>query len=77
MFQDDNTYSPMSLCTKTWSHESDDKVEHLTWCPHSPDVNIIVILWGVFENNVFILLPLPFTLSELETALHEERVPIS
>ncbi|GFX31535.1 transposable element Tcb2 transposase [Trichonephila clavipes] len=61
---------------KTWLHEHDDEVEHLTWCPHTSDLNIIEPLWGYLENKVRARFPPPRTLFELETILHEEWVQI-
>ncbi len=72
--QDDNAPTKISLCVQTWLHEYDDEVEHLTWCPQSPDVNIIEILWEYLENEVRARFSTPRTLFEHETALHEEWV---
>ncbi|GFW85474.1 transposable element Tc1 transposase [Trichonephila clavipes] len=52
VFQDDNAPVHTSRCVQTWLHEHDDEVEHLTWCPQSPDLNIIEPLWGYLENKV-------------------------
>ncbi|GFV76641.1 uncharacterized protein TNCV_4728611 [Trichonephila clavipes] len=76
VFQDDNAPVHTSRCVQTWLHEHDDEVEHLTWCPRSPDLNIIEPLWGYLENKVRAPFPPPRTLFELETVLHEESVQI-
>ncbi|GFY28029.1 transposable element Tcb2 transposase [Trichonephila clavipes] len=76
VFQDDNAPVHTSRCVQTWLHEHDDEVEHLTWCPQSPDLNIIEPLWGYLENKVRVRFPPPRTLFELETVLHEEWVQI-
>ncbi|GFV58530.1 DDE_3 domain-containing protein [Trichonephila clavipes] len=73
MFQDDNDSVHNSRCIQTRLHEHDE-VKHITWCPHSPDLNIIECLWGFSENKVRARFPLPRTLSELEMALREEWV---
>ncbi|GFT94847.1 retrovirus-related Pol polyprotein from transposon 412 [Trichonephila clavipes] len=41
VFQDDNAPIHTSRCVQTWLYEHDDEVEHLTWCPQSPDLSII------------------------------------
>ncbi|GFV43793.1 transposable element Tcb2 transposase [Trichonephila clavipes] len=76
VFQDDNAPVHTSLCVQTWLHEHDDEVEHLTWCPQSPVLNIIEPLWGYLENKVRARFPPPRTLFELDTVLHEEWVQI-
>ncbi|GFS64281.1 transposable element Tcb2 transposase [Trichonephila clavipes] len=76
VFQDDNAPVHKSLCVQTWLHEHDDEVEYLTWCPQSPDLNIIEPLWGYLENKVRARFPSPRTLFELETVLHQEWVQI-
>ncbi|GFV03026.1 retrovirus-related Pol polyprotein from transposon 412 [Trichonephila clavipes] len=50
VIQDDNAPVLTSRCVETWLHEHDNEVEHLTWCPKSPDLNIIEPLWGYLEN---------------------------
>ncbi|GFU13455.1 transposable element Tcb2 transposase [Trichonephila clavipes] len=80
VFQDDNGPVPTSRCDKTWLHEHDEEVEHVTWCPQSPDLNIIECLWGLLENKIFLVcawFPLLLSLSEFETALNEEWLRVS
>lgn len=79
VFQDDNAPIHTSRCVQTWFHDHDDEVEHLTWCPQSPDLNIIEPLWGFLESKVRARFPPPRTLSELKTVLHEEwvRIPMN
>ncbi|GFW75897.1 long-chain-fatty-acid--CoA ligase 5 [Trichonephila clavipes] len=72
VFQEDNAPVHTSRCVQTWLHEHDDEAEHLTWCPQSPDLNIIKPLWSYLENKVHARFPPPHTLFELETVLHEE-----
>ncbi|GFT14997.1 DDE_3 domain-containing protein [Trichonephila clavipes] len=50
VFQDDKAPVHTSRCVQTWLHEHDDEVEHLTWCPQSPDLNIIEPLKRWFVN---------------------------
>ncbi|GBM65664.1 hypothetical protein AVEN_217654-1 [Araneus ventricosus] len=69
LFQDDNAPLNTACCVQTWLDEHDDEVEHLTWCPQPPDLNIIEPLWGFLENKVRARFPPPSTLPELETAL--------
>ncbi|GFU85070.1 transposable element Tcb2 transposase [Trichonephila clavipes] len=76
VFQDDNAPFHTSRCVQTWLHEHDDEVEHLTWCPQSPDLNIIEPLCSYLENKVCARFPPPRTLFDLETVLHEEWVQI-
>ncbi|GFU92493.1 DDE_3 domain-containing protein [Trichonephila clavipes] len=44
VFQDDNAPVHTPCCVQTWLQEHDDKVEHLTWCPQSLDLNIVELL---------------------------------
>ncbi|GFT11091.1 transposable element Tcb1 transposase [Trichonephila clavipes] len=44
--QEDNASAYSSLCVQTWLHGHDDEVEHQTWSPQYPDLNIIECLWG-------------------------------
>ncbi|GFY24214.1 transposable element Tcb1 transposase [Trichonephila clavipes] len=39
VYQDDNASIHSSRCVQTRLHEHDE-VEHLIWCPQSPDLNI-------------------------------------
>ncbi|GFU84425.1 transposable element Tcb2 transposase [Trichonephila clavipes] len=73
VFQDNNTPVRTFRCVQTWLHEHDDEVKHLTWCPQSPNMNIISL--GFFiENKVRARFPTPRTFSELETTVNEEGV---
>ncbi|GFW86287.1 transposable element Tcb1 transposase [Trichonephila clavipes] len=76
VFQDHNAPVHTSHCVDTCLHEHDDVVEHLTWCPQSPDFNIIESLWGYLENKVRAWFPPPRALFDLETVLHEGWVQI-
>ncbi|GFV21068.1 hypothetical protein TNCV_3320871, partial [Trichonephila clavipes] len=40
-FQEDNASVLTSRCVQTGLHGHDDEVVHLTWCPQSPELNII------------------------------------
>ena len=78
IFQDDNAPIHTARCVDAWFDEHSDEVEHLIWCPQSPDLNIIEPLWGILEAKVRNRFPPPMTLSELETVLCEEwlRIPV-
>ena len=41
LFQDDNAPVHTARWVQTWLDEHNDEVEHLTWYPQSPDLNII------------------------------------
>ncbi|GFV21080.1 hypothetical protein TNCV_1568761 [Trichonephila clavipes] len=41
LFQEDNASVLTSRCVQTGLHGHDDEVVHLTWCPQSPELNII------------------------------------
>ncbi len=45
LFEDDNVPEHTARCVQTWLDEHNDEVEHLTWWPQSPDLNIIETLW--------------------------------
>ncbi|GFU57073.1 transposable element Tcb2 transposase [Trichonephila clavipes] len=54
VFLDDNAPVHMSHYFQTWLHEHDDKVQHLTWCPQSPNMNTIECLW-IFCRTMLVL----------------------
>ena len=41
LFQDDNAPLHRACWVQTWLDEHNDEVEHLTWYPQFPDLNII------------------------------------
>ncbi|GBO33699.1 hypothetical protein AVEN_67243-1 [Araneus ventricosus] len=51
-------------CVQTWLDEHNE-VEHLTWCPQYPDLNIIEPLWGFLENKVHARFPPPLNSRQL------------
>ncbi|GFT01886.1 retrovirus-related Pol polyprotein from transposon 412 [Nephila pilipes] len=51
VFEDDNAPVHTSRCIQICRHDHDDEVEHLTWCPQSPDLNIIECLWGFWRTK--------------------------
>ena len=48
VFHNDNVPLHVSQCVQTWLIEDDDEVEHLTWCPQSPNI----VSWWVFREQI-------------------------
>jgi hypothetical protein len=52
--------------------ENGGELQHLTWPPQSPNLNIIEPLWSVLETRVRNRFPLPTYLKKLEDVLQEK-----
>lgn len=78
VFQDDNAPIHTARIVSEWHDEHSEEVEHLIWPPQSPDLNIIEHLWSILEKQLRSRYPPPSSLTELETALHEEwaKIPL-
>jgi predicted Zn-dependent protease len=77
LFQDDNapTYPPGTL--QSWFDEHEGKLQHLPWVEQLPDLNIVELLWSVFETRVRNRFPPATSLKQLEDVEEEwYKIPL-
>jgi hypothetical protein len=72
VFENDNAPIHTAGTAQSWFVEHEGELQHLPWPEHSPDLNMIELLWLVLETRMRNRFPPAASLKQLEDVLPEE-----